>query len=442
MNSKVFTQFRDPVNSYPLGEMNLGVFRPGRYSGFDTMTGSSLSIKITHSGRIKKSSPTVGGVITETIFGTLIMPSGCTVQTEVTGPGDGHDFVIDSNTGNANPRYDLVVCEHEYFQIEGGSLPIFFIQKGANDGLVPALAQPKKQVIIGMIKSEPNGNSFGQLTYIKGEIPLVGDNTDEEFTDNTGIDDKIEEVGIADVINNNPFIIDEKNIQVNDGAGFQIIRNIISSVNSRFYGSFSFDHNVDQTAGRMKLQVGIVSVLGSWSFLRFCVGKTVFDDSANNKGIEYNANYSAAFEVNDRAIPDVGWVKSKIPSITGLVQVKYVELTSWTVDRQYTISSGLTASDTIHQVVPFFRCIVANNDLSPNDMITTPTPYPEDSGRTNSQGIGVQFKPAGNLPIHILVNDGVYAMKGWVADGNQADPFDIGAVASQWAIRLVIMYSS
>ena len=76
MNSKVFTQFRDPVNSYPLGEMNLGVFRPGRYSGFDTMTGSSLSINITHSGRIKKSSPTVGGVITETIFGTLIMPSG------------------------------------------------------------------------------------------------------------------------------------------------------------------------------------------------------------------------------------------------------------------------------------------------------------------------------------------------------------------------------
>jgi hypothetical protein len=326
METKVFTNFRAPVNSYPLGEMNLGIFTPGRYSGFDVLSGASLTIKISHSGIIKKSTPSVGGVISEIIFGTLLMPNGCTIQSELAG-GEGHEFIIDNNLGNANPRYDLVVCEHEYVQISGGVAPIFLIQKGANDGLVPALAIPKKQVIVGIIRIDANGNAFGSLEYTKSPVPLLGDQTQSEFQDDNGITEEIEnvaeevaELGIMDVITNDPLIEGDATVQLGNTSIFQIIRNLISSVAANWYGAFTVDHTGAQTAGTMKSQIGIQSVIGGWTFLRFLVGSTIFDDDANGKGIEYAADYSANFTA--RSLIDKAYTDAAITAAINAIALK------------------------------------------------------------------------------------------------------------------------
>lgn len=179
---KVFTKFRDPVNSFPLGEMNLGIMRPGRYSGFDTMEEiSGLIIRIKHAGTLRKSSQDLELVT----FGNLLTPQGSIIHYE-TSPSDlGLNLTVSTNDGNLNQRFDLVVCEHEYVQVVGGQPPVYFIQQGANDGTMPALSNPEKQVLIGVIRIAPDGYQYSDLTYTKSPIPLPGDATLEEYLNQT-----------------------------------------------------------------------------------------------------------------------------------------------------------------------------------------------------------------------------------------------------------------
>lgn len=222
MLNKVYTQFRAPVNSLPLGEMNLGLMKPGRYSGFDTITGSTLAITLKHSGRIKKSTGNVEGVITEKTFGSLLFPNGCVLHSENESVNDGINLIIDNNIGNANPRYDLIVCEQEYVQIEGGQPPYFFIQKGNNSGVIPTLAIPKKQVIVGMVTIAPQGSAFYNLTYTKSPVPIIGDNTPAELLTFLGVDSLLlakEDKTTVAAINERLVLLELKNAVFQSGGG-------------------------------------------------------------------------------------------------------------------------------------------------------------------------------------------------------------------------------
>jgi hypothetical protein len=185
---KVFTKFRDPVNSYPLGEMTLGMAKPGRYSGFDVLEErTGLEIKINHGGLLKKSSVSESDIVTEITFGCLLTPNGSVIHNENNGVDNGVDLTIDHNIGNANIRYDLVVCEHEYIQVVGGQPPSYFIQKGNNLGDVPVLANPEKQIVIGVISITGEGYQFTDLSYIKSAIPLPGDSDISDYLTALGI---------------------------------------------------------------------------------------------------------------------------------------------------------------------------------------------------------------------------------------------------------------
>jgi hypothetical protein len=238
-NVKVFTKFRDPVNSYPLGEMNLGIMRPGRYSGFDVMEEvSGLSIKIKHGGRVKKSTINTLDTISEITFGSVLTPNGSVVHVEDDVAGSGITLTVDDNTGNLNPRYDLIVCEHEYVEVIGGQPPLFFIQKGNEDGDIPTLSNPEKQVSVGMIIIEPEGYQYTDLTYIKSPIPIPGDATVEEYIAAIGIPYATEsQPGIVELIDATEVL--ENPGDINDANGNKALtlkRLLLRTTNTLRYG--------------------------------------------------------------------------------------------------------------------------------------------------------------------------------------------------------------
>lgn len=179
---KVFTKFRDPVNSYPLGEMQVGVNRPGRYSGFDVMTQVlGLEVNINHSGNIKKASANTEDEIIEITFGAILTPNGSVVHHENTDEETGLNFTLENNVGNDNPRFDYLICEHEYIQVVGGVDPTFFIQQGPNDGELPVLANPEKQIIVGIFEIAPEGYLYTDVQYNPVVPSLPGDMTPQQI---------------------------------------------------------------------------------------------------------------------------------------------------------------------------------------------------------------------------------------------------------------------
>lgn len=173
--NKTFTNFRAAVDSFPLGEKYVGLLKPGRYSGFDTLTTrGALDISIGHSGKLKKTgtdnnyAPNYGALMFST--GT-IYHSDEVVQLQVQG-----------NSGNPSPRIDFVIAENSYQEIQGGTPVIFSIIQGAMGGTEPVLSNPAKQVHVGTIKIVANGYLYTDITYTPKVAPLLGDVTYNEFS--------------------------------------------------------------------------------------------------------------------------------------------------------------------------------------------------------------------------------------------------------------------
>ena len=178
---KRFTNFKDPVNSFPLGEMNVGLLKPGRYNGFNVknnVVGLTVSIDHTDPKTVKKT--ILNGDYIQ--FGALMMPTGMIITED-----EAIEFTFDSNAGNSNHRYDLIVCEHVFEQVAGGVEATYFIVKGDNAGSTPVLPNPEKQIIIGMMDVAPGAIAGANLTWNPSSVPLPGDQE---------IDDLYEEIGV------------------------------------------------------------------------------------------------------------------------------------------------------------------------------------------------------------------------------------------------------
>lgn len=172
----VFTTFRAPVNSKPLGEMNLGLMKPGRYSGFDIMEEIvGLNVMIKHSDIIRKASTQVDDDITFSKFGCILTPNGSVIH-NMEDPGEsGVNITLETNVGNANVRYDYLILEHVYSQVVGGEPPVIWVQQGDNSGNPPTLANPEKQVVIGTFKLNPGAYNYSGITWSPSLVPLPGD---------------------------------------------------------------------------------------------------------------------------------------------------------------------------------------------------------------------------------------------------------------------------
>lgn len=129
-----------------------------------------------------------------------------------------------------------------------------------------------------------------------------------------------------------------------------------------------------------------------------------------------------------------------VDGLTNSVKSKVVKLNSWSLNRQFTAFTGLASGNVIQGINCFLECTVANNGFAIGDVVTAPTPYPTDSGRTSEQGIGVQFKESVHDLFHVLVLDQITIAQAWTVDGSSANHFIIPNT-TQWAIRFVILYS-
>jgi hypothetical protein len=131
--------------------------------------------------------------------------------------------------------------------------------------------------------------------------------------------------------------------------------------------------------------------------------------------------------------------KKKIDDISSVVKTKIIKLDSWIANRQFTAYTGLPVGSILQGINVFLECKVSNSGYSVGDIVTAPTPYPADAGRTAEQGIGVQFKQSVYDLFRVLVLDQVTIAQAWTSDGASANHVIIGDT-SQWAIRFVIMY--
>lgn len=121
---------------------------------------------------------------------------------------------------------------------------------------------------------------------------------------------------------------------------------------------------------------------------------------------------------------------------------KSLLLDSFTTDRNYSVATGLPVSAIIDSVVVMLVCKNSNNSFSPGDTVTAPTPYPQDSGRTLAQGIGVQYNNFSNGSIKVMVNDQITIMTAYnSAVGAVANNVSIsGSGTANWSLKLIVGY--
>jgi hypothetical protein len=170
--------FEEALTSYEHNLINLGIHKPGRFWGFNVIGATGpLTFQIEHTGglrvrnAINELSHELGVVMTRQ--GVII------VETEnITG------LVLDSNVGNNNERIDLVVLNHQYSNLPGGSEATYSIIKGPTDSrAVPVLINPDYQIIIGKLYIPPQTSAMPGVKWMREKAPDSGDGEDARLTE-------------------------------------------------------------------------------------------------------------------------------------------------------------------------------------------------------------------------------------------------------------------
>jgi hypothetical protein len=128
----------------------------------------------------------------------------------------------------------------------------------------------------------------------------------------------------------------------------------------------------------------------------------------------------------------------KIVPITTSSGVSFASyaLTTWAKDRMYSITVSVPGATSILSATARLQCKVANNNYGVGDIITAPTPYPTDSGRTAEQGISVAYWGASSV-LYVMITDGVWAL--WTTNSGTVDTFSVDP--AKWNIRVEVFYS-
>lgn len=163
-----FTNYRSAVESFPLGQQKIGLLKPGRYNGFDTLTNlGSNQYRLSHSGsHVRKTNIDNEA---ENTFGAIIMPNGIIIHE------DEHvDLTILGGGSNTTVR-SLIICQLDYAQVVGGVPAQYSVIQGT-DASIPTLTNPAKQVAIGVVTIR-NTVSITNVIYEPIPAPLPGDLT-------------------------------------------------------------------------------------------------------------------------------------------------------------------------------------------------------------------------------------------------------------------------
>ena len=171
--------YKETIESFPHNIFNLGLHKPGRYMGFDSVliNVNPLQFQIRHNGtngglQYKDPNNTIVGPIGVALTpqGTLIIEDEL-VETLLT---------INTNAGNPSVRYDLVVLNHSQVQVAGGQAATYsIIQGNVGSSEKPVLTDPLKQTLLGWWEIPAGATTLNPpCKYVKAKCPDSGDGED------------------------------------------------------------------------------------------------------------------------------------------------------------------------------------------------------------------------------------------------------------------------
>ena len=173
MAQKRLRDFEEELLSFEHNIWNLGLHNPGRYAGYDTLVPNvGLEFTIAHTATgIKYKNQTFDEIGP---LGIALTPQGMILSEDAA-----IALEVDTNAGNTQVRYDLVVLNHIYTSITGGSAGTYSIIKGTVGSPVkPVLADPFLQTAIGIIEIPANATDANVFIWHKSKCPDSGDGED------------------------------------------------------------------------------------------------------------------------------------------------------------------------------------------------------------------------------------------------------------------------
>ncbi len=162
--------------SFQFNEFLVGLIPPGLYRGFDFSPTNNLFLELNHETRgfsYAKKDGTISSKI-----GVVRSKQGVLITED-----EPIILQVSANVA-ANPRIDLVVCEHKYEEIAGGIAAEYFIIEGTPNitPTVPTLTNPNFQVIIGEVYLPANTSVLDAagVIYTRPQLPELGNNNLQE----------------------------------------------------------------------------------------------------------------------------------------------------------------------------------------------------------------------------------------------------------------------
>lgn len=146
MTQKRFWNFEDDDLTTSFNNWLLGALKPGKYAGFDFQPTANMNLTLNHltTGIIHSDNQDPPQALASQ--GLILTKQGVAIKEDAA-------IVIPISPGSANPRIDLIVVNHKYQQITGGSAATYSVIQGiANPSpVVPGLALPNEQTIVGQL---------------------------------------------------------------------------------------------------------------------------------------------------------------------------------------------------------------------------------------------------------------------------------------------------
>ncbi len=144
MAQKRLFSWTDPRETFLLNTKDIALNKAGIHHGFKFDRTDELLLHINQDNGIDIQDS--GGVITK--VGVLLTKQGTVIlqDTEI-------ELLIDTNVGQSEPRYDAVICEHNYDNVVGGSQAVYSVIKGVNSATPekPTLVNEATQIVLGYL---------------------------------------------------------------------------------------------------------------------------------------------------------------------------------------------------------------------------------------------------------------------------------------------------
>jgi len=225
MAQRTFWNYKDDDLTFDLNFRELGIFEPGRYRGFDPVLSAGLTLTLNQLTTGADKTLSDGSTVTQ--FGIWNTKQGGIVTEDAA-------INLPISAGDAtHPRIDLIIGQHQYVAIAGGTPAIYAVIEGtpAASPVAPALTIPAQQVILGYLYVPANMTDLNGagVVYTQAAIPNYSNdatiphtNTENEFTELQTVRGLEEYAGVATLDTAGAATV----IFLTDGTSADVDRNI------------------------------------------------------------------------------------------------------------------------------------------------------------------------------------------------------------------------